>query len=95
MENLVDLDGGFTGNDGDDFVRNIRIVPGRPTGMLSWLVTKKIVKNARQAEKVLFGVAIAAVLITVGVLLLNFYQPQNAGVPGRLGAPVQTAATHT
>ena len=57
-------------NIGENRVGNIQIVPGAPTGMLAWLVKNQVVKNAKQAETFLLGLAIACVVLAVVVFVI-------------------------
>jgi Tfp pilus assembly protein PilN len=57
--------------DPSNLVGNIRVVPGVPTGMLAWLVKKQVVKNAKQAERLLMWVGIGAVVLGVIVFWLG------------------------
>ena len=51
-------------------ISNISIVRGVPTGMLAWLVKKKIAKDGRQAEKLLLGVAVVAIILAIAIYFL-------------------------
>jgi hypothetical protein len=67
-------------DDSNNQVGNIRIIPGEPTGMLSWLVKKQIAKNAKQAEQYLLWIAIAAVAITAVIAFLSLWSPNSSTV---------------
>ncbi len=54
----------FLDEDDQNLVSNIRVVPGKPQGMLLWLVEKKIAKNGRQAEYILLIVGVVALVLT-------------------------------
>ena len=60
----------FDEDNGNNRVGNIAIVPGAPKGMLAWLVKNKIVKNGKQGEQFLLGIAVVAVLLAVSVYYL-------------------------
>ena len=76
-----------------DYVQNIRLVPGAPKGLLAWLVQKKIVQNARQAELSLFWVAVGAAVLAVIIFVLNFVHLPNPNATKPLGPPVRTVNT--
>ncbi len=61
---------------GADTVSNIQIVRSAPTGMIAWLVKKKVVKTGHQAELVLLGVTVVASLLAAGIFLFS-----HTGVP--------------
>ena len=61
----------FEDEQGGNTVGNISIVPGAPKGMLAWLIKAKIVDSGRQAEYFLLGVAIAAIVLAVGLFVVS------------------------
>jgi Tfp pilus assembly protein PilN len=71
-------------DDPSNVVGNIRIVPGVPTGMLSWLVKEQVVKNAKQAEQLLMFVAIGAAILGVLVFWLGATSKTITATPAQL-----------
>ena len=57
----------FDEDNGNNRVGNIGIVRGAPTGMLAWLVKSKIVKNAKQGEYLLLGIAVVVIISAIAI----------------------------
>jgi len=51
----------------ENLVGNVRIVPGAPKGMLAWLIKKKIAKNGKGAEQLLFAVFIVCIVLSIAI----------------------------
>ncbi len=78
---------------GEDIVGNIRVVPGAPTGMLTWLVKNKIVKSVRHAELFLLGIVAVATIVAI-FFFAQFFKGSAARppVPSITGAPANPAS---
>lgn len=61
----------------EDAVSTIRIVPGKPQGILAWLVKNKVAKNGHQAELQLLAVAIVSVVVAAGIFIYNSVSVQH------------------
>ncbi len=74
----------FLDEENNNTVANIRIVPGKPQGMLLWLVEKKIAKNGRQAEYILLIIGVVALVLTgffIFSMIQNAPHPTDKNMP--------------